>query len=94
MEVHSGFLYEINTNGRPLEEILKDHPEYKLINNRLYRCDDTNKGDGAIRLMLSNGDGSFSYLFRLDPNNSSLDKELEESLRYAYADTEPHELTE
>lgn len=67
-----------------LELLLDTRREYKLINNRLYFCSDSEHGDLEIHYMDRNSDGSFSYIFRFDTETTCLDELLEESLKYAY----------
>ena len=76
-----------NKYSNYLELFLGVHPCYKVINGRLYFCSDTKREDGEIQYMCSNGDGTFSYLYRLDVDRTCLDEFLEESLKYAYAES-------
>lgn len=79
---------ELRDNYNSYSELfLSKHHHYKIINGRLYFCSDTKREDGEIQYMSSNGDGSFSYIYRLDVERTSLDNYFEESLRFAYPPT-------
>lgn len=75
-----------DNHGSYLELFLNEYRYYKIINGRLYFCSDIKRADGEIQYMSSNGDGSFSYIYRLDTERTCLDEFLGESLRYAYSE--------